>query len=1037
MLNNHFTDSNINKAETGINASESIAIGSSIQEAYDNINIGGDVLSRRKQAFDLNLSDVATSVGISNEFDETVSFSNSSLFDPIIVKINGLGIWIDKLDLCQNENIFNILDVVQSLHLTHVVLKIADGTLAQPEGIHNHLARDLSTALREKGIKVWGWHRLRCLDLEREALVGIHEVFDLKLDGYIADLDTEVEKISSASLKMFFNNLRESFSLSNVPLGCSIFPYPSFHRDLPWKDILSNVDFLAPRIYWEQAHNPGAQLRRCVDEFSRLAPNRLIFPIGSAYGLPNWEPTPSDFAEFVQTAKDLDLVGVGFFKWDWLGKLENRESLQILQSMNWESLQSRKKQTKRISFSDNQNFTRLKANSDISHPTFVRKFPHIIWNDEVENVDDRLGFESYVDAFVKLVLDERTQPPLAIGISGAWGSGKSFLLSAIKGKLEGRKVETKTRRQQSTLEKPVYVVNFNAWDYNSSDAVWPGLVRGILDKLEESVGYWGRSLSRMKRNLTRQIGDIRNKLLPWVLLFIAAMIAVAVITRGNWQLFFLSISVLGFGGMLAILKMITDLPVAQWITGLFNEGRDYGTAIGYMEEIRKDISELKKRLPQKTKIVVIIDDLDRCNSDKIAETLEAIKLLLVFDIFIVFLAIDANVISRAIEKRYKEMLAEAGRSGYLFLEKIIQIPFRIPEPDSSMLDRYLFGLLSAFDNKPSGNMPELKAKNIARNLSTYLNLSADTLSIISLLPNDHFTSERILEDIKDALKPYVSHASHDVRFASLVWALLARWWPATTYVMHETMRSEVSNQGNDNKSGSDLSELIKSVEHESKEDITIQRLREVADSSSQAYLEIIKLVLPISQMSLFEVLKLWKVPYSITLGFSQAEIEAFRNLSRYLFKNPRHIKRLINTYSLIRMLAARASEGTLITNAPEATLKWLILSSQWPLTAQVMLQSFQDEIQNLRAGEQLANDDDALGRLYEKANQRISSSAELQKERSKLDGDPILLKRLIGDGVRVLTSKQLELFQVYSINFNPAEASIPHLVAIPVASRNS
>ena len=184
------------------------------------------------------------------------------------------------------------------------------------------------------------------------------------------------------------------------------------------------------------------------------------------------------------------------------------------------------------------------------------------------------------------------------------------------------------------------------------------------------------------------------------------MLAVILITQGNTALLLASVSVLGVGGSYAIFKMVVDLPVAQWIEGLFTRNRSYGSAIGYMEEIRSDFKELKKQLPADTKVVVIIDDLDLFRqADKIVDTLEAVKLLLNFDIFIVFLAVDSQVLARAVEKRYKEILAEAGRSGYLFLDKIIQIPFRIPESDPATMDRYLFSLLAAADKSSSGELP--------------------------------------------------------------------------------------------------------------------------------------------------------------------------------------------------------------------------------------------------------------------------------------------------------------------------------------------
>ena len=144
-------------------------------------------------------------------------------------------------------------------------------------------------------------------------------------------------------------------------------------------------------------------------------------------------------------------------------------------------------------------------------------------------------------------------------------------------------------------------------------------------------------------------------------------------------------------------------------------------------------------------------------------------------------------------------------------------------------------------------------------------------------------------------------------------------------------------------------------------------------------------------------------------------------------KNPRHIKRLVNTFSLIRLLARSAPESETILTAPETTLRWLIISSQWPVTAQVMLEEFDNELQLRRVEQTLPDDDDALKRLYEKAKARFSDEANkaLCAERDRLDSDPDTLENCIYANLGTLTSKRLDILRAYAINFNPAEDNLP------------
>jgi len=82
------------------------------------------------------------------------------------------------------------------------------------------------------------------------------------------------------------------------------------------------------------------------------------------------------------------------------------------------------------------------------------------------------------------------------------------------------------------------------------------------------------------------------------------------------------------------------------------------------------------------RIVLFVDDLDRCPPDKVVEMLEALQLLVKTRLFVVVVALDMRYVTLALEKEYKGIL-EAGRhpSGLDYLEKIIQLPYQLPPVD--------------------------------------------------------------------------------------------------------------------------------------------------------------------------------------------------------------------------------------------------------------------------------------------------------------------------------------------------------------------
>ncbi|TWC17782.1 MULTISPECIES: P-loop NTPase fold protein [unclassified Pseudomonas] len=84
------------------------------------------------------------------------------------------------------------------------------------------------------------------------------------------------------------------------------------------------------------------------------------------------------------------------------------------------------------------------------------------------------------------------------------------------------------------------------------------------------------------------------------------------------------------------------------------------------------------------RIVLFIDDLDRCPPAKVVEVLQAVHLLLGFPLFIVFVAADVRWVNRALNTHYPDLLDNPqagqastgqGATAHDYLEKIFQIPY--------------------------------------------------------------------------------------------------------------------------------------------------------------------------------------------------------------------------------------------------------------------------------------------------------------------------------------------------------------------------
>jgi hypothetical protein len=165
--------------------------------------------------------------------------------------------------------------------------------------------------------------------------------------------------------------------------------------------------------------------------------------------------------------------------------------------------------------------------------------------------------------------------------------------------------------------------------------------------------------------------------------------------------------------------------VSQFIEKRF-ASEDYRRHLGIVSLVRCDFDQLSSIVQSYnassaageptgiglSRIVLYIDDLDRCPPDRVVEVLQAIHLLLAFKLFVVVVGVDARWVTYSLKEQYKGMLVvpPQGRvngdssarpaSPYDYLEKIFQIPYWIT-PMSGGSSRSLLRSLVSPPQKPA------------------------------------------------------------------------------------------------------------------------------------------------------------------------------------------------------------------------------------------------------------------------------------------------------------------------------------------------
>ena len=339
---------------------------------------------------------------------------------------------------------------------------------------------------------------------------------------------------------------------------------------------------------------------------------------------------------------------------------------------------------------------------------------------------DQLGYDAYADAFARILNHKDTKTPLTIGIYASWGMGKSFLMGKIKERMQAlqsqrRKPPFIEQIRRWLLRQPrsddlfdFHFVEFNAWVYSGSDNLWAGLITRLYSEVERHL-KWRASYFRLSQSFHRSIAKTIGLLtLYGVLGIIVSLLLDFNAIQESWDTTRLAVNALVgtvVGGSFvaalpALLKALQDLGssflfIRARQLAKFSSRPDFQEKIGFMADVKSEISTINKMLRRgkggrSTRIVIFIDDLDRCPPAKTVEVLEAIMLLLADEDgapFVVFLGIDARIIVKAIEEWYGKVLVEAGVTGYEYLDKIVQIPFTIPPANEEARRQYVTSLL--------------------------------------------------------------------------------------------------------------------------------------------------------------------------------------------------------------------------------------------------------------------------------------------------------------------------------------------------------
>ncbi|MBD2627780.1 peptidoglycan-binding domain-containing protein [Trichormus variabilis] len=189
------------------------------------------------------------------------------------------GVWIWNLSKIGSD----YLDKLVKQQARRVYLKVFDGKRDQvlnPTFWDWQCSSQILQDFQSRGMQVYGWgYHYGTNDVDQQ-VAKVKQAIDCGLDGYVIDLEKEVENRSThPDVEELLQKLRSLVAPGTF--GYTSFGNPALHPDVPWKILDKYCDLAFPQIYFEKwtTKRTEEEVKDCFDAHRKLGLTKLILPI--------------------------------------------------------------------------------------------------------------------------------------------------------------------------------------------------------------------------------------------------------------------------------------------------------------------------------------------------------------------------------------------------------------------------------------------------------------------------------------------------------------------------------------------------------------------------------------------------------------------------------------------------------------------------------------------------------------------------------------------------------------------------------------
>jgi KAP family P-loop domain len=273
-----------------------------------------------------------------------------------------------------------------------------------------------------------------------------------------------------------------------------------------------------------------------------------------------------------------------------------------------------------------------------------------------------LGYPDIASALAGIVME--SEPHFAIGIFGKWGSGKTTLMDAVEARLDAAHA---------------IPVRFVAWRYEREEH----LIVPLLDTIRDALLAWSDEADESDAVVSRETAGKIGR----VLRAIVAGTSVKIGVPGAISVSFDANKALGAGDEMSREDAEARVP-RSFYHASYAALRDAFTVFAGPNTDRR--------------IVVFIDDLDRCLPESALQVIESMKLFFDLDGFVFVVGLDRAIVQEVVNSKFRSaddgVNGDGSRNGTLvgedYIKKIFQVPYELAPVAVNQLGDFL---RSAYD----------------------------------------------------------------------------------------------------------------------------------------------------------------------------------------------------------------------------------------------------------------------------------------------------------------------------------------------------